>query len=93
MLYILDLLSDTCQTMLVGISVMLILPNNITTARFLREEERALALQRLRGVEHGTGDKEVYELYSPLVAHWSFLSIVTYLGKKSLPGQRLRGLC
>lgn len=52
--------------MLVGVAVMLILPNNITTARFLREEERTLALQRLRGVEHGTGNKELYGLPSPL---------------------------
>lgn len=48
--------------MLVGIAVMLILPNNITSAKFLLEEERALALQRLRGVEHGTGNKEMYGL-------------------------------
>ena len=45
---------------LVGIAVTLILPNDVATARFLREEERAIAIQRMRGVEHGTGRKESY---------------------------------
>lgn len=46
--------------MIVGVGVLLILPNSISTASFLRKEERAVALQRLRGVKHGTGDKEKY---------------------------------
>ena len=60
--YVVGGLSNINQTMLVGFAVMLILPNNIMTARFLQEEERNLALQRLRGVEHGTGNKEMYGL-------------------------------
>jgi hypothetical protein len=45
--------------MTVGIAVFLVLPNTISTATFLRDSERTVALQRLRGVEHGTGNKEV----------------------------------
>jgi hypothetical protein len=47
--------------MLVAVAVFCILPNNIATATFLHEEERAVALQRLRGVEHGTGSEEMYD--------------------------------
>ncbi|KAJ4353252.1 uncharacterized protein N0V89_004979 [Didymosphaeria variabile] len=50
--------------MSVGITVFLVLPNDIATARFLREEERAVALQRLIGVEHGTGNKEIEERFA-----------------------------
>lgn len=46
--------------MSVGVTVFLILPNNLPTASFLGEEERAVAVQRLRGIEHGTGNKEMY---------------------------------
>jgi hypothetical protein len=35
-----------------------VLPNDIASASFLQEKERALGIQRLRGVEHGTGSKE-----------------------------------
>jgi hypothetical protein len=47
------------QTMSVGVAVFFILPNNIVVADFLSEDERAVALKRLRGIEHGTGEREM----------------------------------
>ena len=47
---------------MVAAVTFLVLPNNIASATFLSEEERDVGIQRLRGVEHGTGNKERYEL-------------------------------
>jgi hypothetical protein len=38
------------------------LPNDISSAKFLLKEERDLAIERLTGVEHGTGNKERYDI-------------------------------
>ncbi len=54
-------LADNPQTLLVAVLVFLILPNDIASASFLREDERDVGIQRLRGVEHGTGNKERQE--------------------------------
>ncbi|KAH8896545.1 MFS general substrate transporter [Thozetella sp. PMI_491] len=45
-------------TALVAIFCYVMLPNSIASAKFLSEEEREVAIQRLRGVEHGTGNNE-----------------------------------
>jgi hypothetical protein len=47
-----------------------VLPNNINSASFLSKEERDVGIQRLSGVEHGTGSKEMYVIYySELVSN------------------------
>ncbi len=35
-----------------------LLPNDIASATFLKNEEREVGIQRQRGIEHGTGNKE-----------------------------------
>jgi hypothetical protein len=58
----------SCQTIIVAAATYIVLPNNIDTAKFLNEEERITGLSRLRGVEHGTGKKERFEIWKPVDA-------------------------
>ncbi len=39
----------------------LMLPNDITSATFLSEEERDFGMRRLKGAKNGAGNKEKYE--------------------------------
>ncbi|KAM7217667.1 MFS general substrate transporter [Rhypophila decipiens] len=50
-------------TCLVAVVTWAVLPDSIAKAKFLSEEERAVGMKRLRGVEHGTGSKEGEERF------------------------------
>ncbi|KAH7413925.1 putative MFS transporter [Phaeosphaeria sp. MPI-PUGE-AT-0046c] len=73
-------------TMTVGVAVFLILPNNLPAATFLREDERAMAVQRLKGIKHGTGNQEMEESISwsevrrGLISPQTWLSASAYFG-------------
>ncbi|OAL04491.1 MFS general substrate transporter [Phaeosphaeriaceae sp. SRC1lsM3a] len=73
-------------TMSVGVTVFLILPNNLPTASFLGEEERAVAVQRLRGIEHGTGNKEMEEEISWSEVRRGLTSLQTWLSASAYFG-------
>ncbi|KAK5656845.1 hypothetical protein OQA88_4393 [Cercophora sp. LCS_1] len=66
-------------TVVVAFFTWLVLPNNITTAPFLTEEEREVGEQRLAGALHGTGSKEVDEKFSLSEVGRAFLSPQTWL--------------
>ncbi|PVH99822.1 MFS general substrate transporter [Periconia macrospinosa] len=73
-------------TMMVGVTVFLVLPNNITTAKFLQDDERAAALQRLTGVDNGTGNTELEEKFAwsevrrAIASAQTWLSAIAYFG-------------
>ncbi|KAL5374818.1 hypothetical protein DPSP01_011654 [Paraphaeosphaeria sporulosa] len=73
-------------TMCVGAAVFLILPNSIAAARFLQEDERAVALQRLEGVEHGTGNKEIEEKFAWSEVRRAIFSPQTWLSASAYFG-------
>ncbi|KAF2736686.1 MFS general substrate transporter [Polyplosphaeria fusca] len=73
-------------TMSVGVAVFLVLPNNIATATFLREDERAVALQRLKGVEHSTGGQETEEKFAWSEVRRAVLNPQTWLSASAYFG-------
>jgi hypothetical protein len=48
----------TSQTIVASLIAFVLLPNGLSDARFLTMDEKMHSVQRLRGVEHGTGDSE-----------------------------------
>ncbi|KAK1750127.1 MFS general substrate transporter [Echria macrotheca] len=66
-------------TVVVAALTYLVLPNNIPTARFLSKEEREVGISRLTGAEHGTGNQEIEEKFSPREMLRAILSPQTWL--------------
>ncbi|KAK0702230.1 major facilitator superfamily domain-containing protein [Lasiosphaeris hirsuta] len=51
-------------TVVVAYITFAVLPNSISSAGFLSKDERDVGIQRLRGVNHGTGEQESNESFS-----------------------------
>ena len=78
-----------CLTIVVGIVFLLVMPDSQLNARWLKKEDRVLAVERVRGNQQGIGNKHwkryqfVEALTDPLT--WAFVFYALVAGKNPRP--------